>query len=179
VAALTAKVGSPVEAPLITFAAGRLTVTSKLQPDQASLLRPGMRVQLLSETLEQTVAGTVGTVGKLTTDQPGQADSGNGQAGLPYIPVTVIPKKPLASNWNGADLRVTIIAAQTSDEVLVVPLAAVSASADGTTTVTVQDANGRQRRVTVRPGVSGDGYVAVTPTGNVPLAAGDRVVVGQ
>ena len=179
VAALGAKVGSPVEAPLITFAAGRLTVTSKLQPDQASLVRPGMPVELLSETLQQKVSGTVGTVGKLTTDQPSQADGGNGQPGLPYIPVTVVPDKPLANTWNGADLRVTITAAQTSGEVLVVPLSAVSASADGATTVTVQDADGRQRRVPVRPGVSGDGFVAVTPTGNAALAAGDRVVVGQ
>jgi peptidoglycan hydrolase-like protein with peptidoglycan-binding domain len=183
VAALGAKVGSPVEAPLVTFAAGRLTVTSKLQPDQASLVRPGMPVELLSETLQQKVAGTVGTVGKLTTDQPNQADggsgNGNGQAGLPYIPVTVLPDKPLGNTWNGADLRVTITAAQTSGVVLVVPLSAVSASAAGATTVTVQDADGRQRRVPVRPGVSGDGFVAVTPTGNAALAAGDRVVVGQ
>jgi peptidoglycan hydrolase-like protein with peptidoglycan-binding domain len=182
VSKLGAKVGIPVEAPLITFATGRLTVTIKLQPEQVSLVRAGMPVELLSEALGRKAAGTVSSVGKLTTDQPDRTTEANGQAGQagqPYIPVTVLPKKPLDSAWNAADLRVTITSAQTPGDVLVVPISAVSASADGATTVTVQDADGRERRVPVKPGVSGDGFIAIAPAGDDPLAAGDRVVVGQ
>jgi peptidoglycan hydrolase-like protein with peptidoglycan-binding domain len=181
VTALGAKVGSPVEAPLITFATGRLTITAKLQPDQASLLRAGMPVEVVSETLGQKAQGTVAAVGKLTTDQDGgdgQA-SGNQAAGQPYVPVTVTTKQTLANQWNGRDVRLTVTAAQTSGKVLVVPVSAVSAAADGDTTVTVQDRAGSLRRVGVQPGESGDGYVAVAPVEAGALHAGDRVVVGQ
>jgi HlyD family secretion protein len=181
VTALGAKVGSPVEAPLITFATGRLTVTAKLQPDQASLLRAGMPVEVVSETLGQKAQGTVASVGKLTTDQTGgdtQA-SGNQAAGQPYVPVTVTTKQTLSNQWNGLDVRLTVTAAQTDGDVLVVPVSAVSAAADGDTTVTVQDQAGDLHRVGVQAGESGDGFVAVDPVEAGTLKAGDRVVVGQ
>ena len=80
---------------------------------------------------------------------------------------------------NGLDVRLTVTAAQTDGNVLVVPVSAVSAAADGDTTVTVQDATGRLRRVGVQAGESGDGFVAVSPVEAGTLKAGDRVVVGQ
>ncbi|AGZ41625.1 peptidoglycan-binding protein [Actinoplanes friuliensis] len=179
VVAVGRKVGDPVEAPLITFATGRLTVTAKLQPEQASLLRPGMPVEILSETLREKATGVVGTVGKLTTDRSG-GDGEEGQAaGLPYVPVTVTTKKALGNQWNNLDVRLTVTAAQTSGKVLVVPVSAVSASADGTTTVSVSRPSGDLVRVSVEPGVSGDGFIAVTPAADATLAAGDRVVVGR
>lgn len=191
---LGAKVGDPVQAPLITFSTGRLAVLAKLQPEQASLLREGMRVSIVSESLGERGGGVVSTVGALSTDggdqsgpggnQGGQGndqgnDQGNGQTGGagPYVPVTVLPNPALGGKWNGLDVRLTITAAQTSGEVLVVPLSAVSAAADGRTTVTVGRGD-TQRRVEVRPGVSGDGFVEVTPVAG-ELKAGDLVVVGR
>jgi peptidoglycan hydrolase-like protein with peptidoglycan-binding domain len=188
VAALGGKVGDPVEAPLITFATGRLNVTATLQPEQAALLRPGMPVEVLSETLQKKVTGVVSVIGKLTTDQEGQSGQegqegqgtqGGQPGGLPYVPVTVTTTRPLDNQWNGLDVRLTVTAGQTSGDVLVVPVSAVSAAANGSTTVTVLGPSGTQLRVPVQPGVSGDGFVAVTPVGDAALTPGDQVVIGQ
>jgi len=66
--------------------------------------------------------------------------------------------------------------------VLVVPLSAVSARADGTSVVGVVpngsvDPDVTPRWVVVRLGLDANGYVAVSPVG-ATLGAGDRVVVG-
>jgi len=78
----------------------------------------------------------------------------------------------------GADVRLTVQAAATEGEVLVVPISAVYADADGATAVLKLLDDGTQQRVVVTAGVSGDGYVAVTPVEEGALVAGDRVVVG-
>jgi hypothetical protein len=59
----------------------------------------------------------------------------------------------------------------------VVPLTAVYNGADGNTAVLKLLPDGTQQRVAVTAGVSGDGFVAVTPVDGA-LAAGDLVVVG-
>jgi hypothetical protein len=132
-----------------------------------------MKVGIVSESIEQAVEGVVSVVGEVTTD----ADK-SGQPGVSYVPVTISPSKTLASSWNGLDVRLTITSAQTSGEVLVVPLSAVSAAADGKTTVTVVERSGKQTRVEVRAGVSGDGFVEVEAVAG-DLQPGDQVVVSQ
>jgi multidrug efflux pump subunit AcrA (membrane-fusion protein) len=80
----------------------------------------------------------------------------------------------------GANVRVTIPIESTSDEVLVVPAAALSAVANGDTRVEVEDPDnpGKTRFVTVSTGLAADGVVEVTPLDG-ELKKGDRVVVGQ
>jgi multidrug efflux pump subunit AcrA (membrane-fusion protein) len=78
------------------------------------------------------------------------------------------------------NLRVTITAAATDGEVLVVPLAAVSSAADGSTRVSILgSANGSPVEVAVTAGLSADGFVAIEPVEPGSLAAGDLVVVGR
>lgn len=178
VTAFSAKVGDKVEPPLITLSAGRLAVRVKLRPDQAGLVKAGMPAKLVSETLGQDAEGTVTNVGPVTTDTE-QSQSATGQAagsGTPYQPVTVTPAKDLPGQWTGLDVRVTVTSAQTASPVLVVPLSAVSAGADGRTTVSVLGTNDQVSRVEIRAGVSGDGFVEITPIGG-ELSEGDRVVV--
>ena len=61
---------------------------------------------------------------------------------------------------------------------LVVPLAAVSSAADGSTRVQVKLADGGLRVTQVDVGVSADGFVEVRPTGDAELRPGDAVVAG-
>jgi multidrug efflux pump subunit AcrA (membrane-fusion protein) len=68
--------------------------------------------------------------------------------------------------------------ASTEEEVLVVPISAITATADGRTVVVRISADGREVRVPVTPGASGEGFVAVTVTEG-HLDSGDRVVVGR
>ncbi|NUR31426.1 MAG: peptidoglycan-binding protein [Catenulispora sp.] len=169
---LTAKVGDVVTAPLVTLAAGQLGVAARIAPDQGDVLRTGMAVEITSETLGTRARGVLESLGEVTTD------SGAGQAAIPYVPAWVKPDEPLASKWNGLDVRLTITSAQTQGKVMVVPISAISAGSDGRTTVTVLQSDRRTRRVEVRAGVSGDGYVEVTPV-NGELAEGEDVVVGE
>ncbi len=189
VVAFSAKVGDQVKAPLITLASGQLAVTAQLTTDQGGLLKPGMKVQITAETLGLQATGVVGTVGQVTTgtggSDPGSSTgsdgsgSGQAQSGAPYIPVTVTPDSPLDSRWEGQDVRLTVTSAATPGAVLVVPLSAVTAGADGKTTVSVLQPDGHSTsRVEVDAGISGDGFVAVTPVAAGSLKAGQRVVVG-
>jgi hypothetical protein len=60
-----------------------------------------------------------------------------------------------------------------------VPLAAVSAGADGQARVDVVGANGKATQVNVTAGLSADGFVEITPVEPGAIKQGDLVVVGQ
>jgi multidrug efflux pump subunit AcrA (membrane-fusion protein) len=86
----------------------------------------------------------------------------------------------LPDSLAGVNLRVTITAASSETEALVVPLAAVSSTAGGATRVSVLAA-GRSAPVdvAVKVGISADGFVAVEPVESGGLSEGDQVVVGR
>jgi multidrug efflux pump subunit AcrA (membrane-fusion protein) len=117
----------------------------------------------------QTSGDTAGTGG-------GGGDAAAGGA-TGYL-VLITPGKALAPQLAGQDVRLTIEAASTGGKALVVPVTAITSGADGRTVVTVMAAGGVQRRVEIRPGTSGDGYVAVEPVEKGALKAGDKVVTG-
>ncbi|WP_344659609.1 hypothetical protein [Catenulispora subtropica] len=196
--------GSVVAAPLVTLAGGDLAVTAMLSSAQQEQVKPGMRAELLAEAQGGApVGGTVGTVGPYTAGASGDGQSGpsgqseqsgqSGQSGgssggngsnqpgqtVAGFPVTIVPDAPLPAGWNGSNIRVTVTSAATPKPVLVVPLSAVTAQADGKTVVTVAtDGDGGRRRVPVSPGVSGDGFVEVTPDDPTALTEGTPVIVG-
>jgi hypothetical protein len=76
----------------------------------------------------------------------------------------------------GFSLRLTIPVESTAGEVMVVPISALFLAADGTSRVQVLN-NGNLEFITVNPGLSADGYVAVTPVDGA-LSAGQLVLVG-
>ncbi len=186
--AVNGAVGSAVTAPLLTIDTGALSVVTVLTQDQQSLVKPGMTVQLEAEALNQSAAATATSIGAYQSGQSGSGGSANSQSaqtsasalvGQPGYPLTITPSSPLASAWLGQDVRVTITAARTATKVLVVPAAAISAGADGRTSVTVQHADGTQSRIPVAAGLDANGYVEVTPAAGYALAAGQNVVTGQ
>lgn len=166
---LSAVVGAEVKAPLITISSGALVVRAKLNPGQRALLKPGMPVEVTAEVLGVTAKGTVASIGELEADDTGTRAH----------PMTVTATgEPWRAQLAGQDVRLTVEAASTGEEVLVVPVSALFAGADGRVAVIRLTVDGRQERVVVTPGVSGDGYVAVTPVDGA-LDPGDRVVVGS
>lgn len=182
--------GSPVSGAALSLSAGALVVRGQLQDHQKGLVRPGQKVEILSEVSGLTAAAEVLSVADAPqTAQPAAPNGGSGggqgqdrQAPAPGGPagyeMLVRPLAPLDTQLVGQDVRLTVEAAATDGDALVVPVSAVSAGADGRTTVTVVDATGVQRRVEVRPGTTGDGYVEVRPTGEGILTDGDSVVTG-
>ena len=93
------------------------------------------------------------------------------------MPVTVRPSKPLPAALNGENVLVTVATGRTEGPVLTVPVAAIVATASGSSYVTVAGAHGKQTEVTVAPGITENGYVQVTPATPGALKAGDDVVV--
>lgn len=157
---------------LVELAGGRLVVATSVRPGDAGLVRAGVAVQLLDETTSSEYPATITSVAGDPITGP------DGQLGYPAV---ITPDDPLPDQLVGANLRVTITAASTEDESLVVPLAAVSSAANGTTRVSVVDSvnDVTPVDVDVEAGLSADGFVAVTPTEPDALAQGDLVVVGQ
>lgn len=90
---------------------------------------------------------------------------------------TVVPTRPLPPRTVGTSARVQVAIQVTKRARLSVPLAALSAAADGSTNVTVLQ-DGQLAVVRVRPGFSGDGMTQVTPVETGALEPGARVVVG-
>ncbi|MFI6522905.1 peptidoglycan-binding protein [Spirillospora sp. NPDC050679] len=182
----SAKVGDPVKAPLLVLAVGRLGVTAELPPDQGQLLKTGMKAAIASELLGIEAEGTVSDVGPTTAatepEQPredggGGAGDGEAASGVPHVPVRIDPDGKLDNRWAGQDVRLTITSAATPTEVLVVPLSAVTSGPDGRTTVSKAGRGGAVTRVPVEAGMSGDGFVEVSPVDAGALGPGDRVVV--
>lgn len=189
---IPAHVGSKVSgSAVMTLSAGALVVRGSLQEYQKGLVRQGQRVEILSEVSGVTATATVASVATTAdsgqerdpASQQGQDPSQQGQdQGVPPgprgYPMVVRPDKPLDPQLAGQDVRLTVEAASTDGMALVVPVTAISAGADGRTVVTVVGSRGAQRRVEVRPGTTGDGFVEVVPVGAGALAQGDRVVTG-
>ncbi|WP_158610208.1 peptidoglycan-binding protein [Micromonospora globbae] len=166
---LQAKVGAAVSAPAITLASGALQAEGLLSPADHELVKVGMRAELASETVGEAVPGRVAMVGELVVNR----DDG-GRNGYPIV---IVPDKPLAAAMAGLNVRMTVTAASTSGSVLVVPVSALVAGANGTVSVIRRDPDGTQHRISVDTGLTGDGYVAITATQD-NLSQGDTVVVG-
>ncbi|PPS77217.1 MULTISPECIES: peptidoglycan-binding protein [Streptomyces] len=183
VVSVPVQVGDPVKGPVITLARGGLTLTGQLDPAQAGLVTPGMKVSVLAEATGAQARGTVESVGALVTpgdgkDAPGGSpDSGGAVGGGAYRPLVVKPDKAWSAAFAGQDVRITVTAAATAKDVLAVPEAAITAGADTRTAVTVVTDTGVRRTVRVTTGVSADGLVQITPVG-ARLGPGARVVVG-
>lgn len=191
--AVNVSVGTEAREKLMTVSAGELVLTGMLDAGQKGLIRPGQKVRVLSEVTGATATATVASVSDTPVQagaggggdgsQGGQGGQGGGQGGSAGAPVgkyamVAKPDETLPAALAGQDVRLTVEAASSQGEVLVVPVSAVSAGADGRTTVTVLDSGNRRTRVEVRTGTSGDGYVEVAVVGGGELAKGDSVVIG-
>ncbi|MFN3255954.1 MAG: peptidoglycan-binding protein [Ilumatobacter sp.] len=158
--------------PLVELAGGRLVVTTSMRPGDVDLVRVGMPVSLLDETTSTEYPATITSIVK---------DPVPGPDGQLVHPAVITPDAPLPDGLVGANLRVTITAASTEDQALVVPLAAVTSAADGTTRVSLVDSVNDENPidVVVDAGLSADGFVAIVPVTPEAVSVDDLVVVGR
>ncbi len=167
--------GSSPSTALVDLAGGALVVDMHLRADERELVAVGTPVELLDEQTNITYPATITTVADTATT--------TGDGGLGYL-IAITPDDALPDAVNGANLRVTITAASTDTPTLVVPLAAVSSSADGSTYVSVVTGTDvtvdtDPTLVPVKAGLTADGFVAVEPVDVDSLTEGVRVVVGR
>jgi len=192
----TAVVGSPVEGSLLTLATGAVLAAGTLVGAEPQGVAVGLPVEVMTSTDGKTVAGRVTAVGDAAAaivasgnrgDEQENASSNGSVAGGYAVAVT--PTTPFGPELVGQSVRLSVEVASTRQPVLVVPVAAVSAAADGTVSVTVATGDAAPtggagdtpgtRRVAVVVGASGDGYVEVKPADDGDLSDGDLVVVGS
>jgi hypothetical protein len=170
---VSAQVGDEASGDLVSIAAGDLIVDGSVGAELKGLLRPGQKVSIASETTGERADGTVESVADKPAEPPKDAE----RSGPDTYPVKVKPSGRLPAALAGEDVRLTITAASSGRKVLAVPVSAVSAGADGQTTVLARRGE-QERRVVVDTGMTADGYVQITPVDPRSLAVGDRVVVG-
>lgn len=172
-------VGGAIPEVALSLSTGDLQVTAPLEAQMTGLVREGQAVALTSEVLGRDATGTVTVVDTAAAAATTATAAPTSDVGPHFI---VTPDVPLPAEWNGQDVRVTIVAAASAGEVLVVPLSAVSADAQERTRVTVVGPDGQQTRVEVTTGVVGGGYVQITPVAGGDAAAlvtaGATVVIG-
>ena len=153
--------------PLITVTNAVVAVDGSLKLEEAFLATTGMKVLIDEPDLGIKGTGVVSRV----AETPGT----NGVDGFHvYFEVTVDGSP---ASLVGASVRLTVPVESTGGSVLAVPVNAVTLSADGSSRIQRSN-NGALEYVTVEPGLSADGFVAVRAVGGSALAAGDLVVIG-
>jgi HlyD family secretion protein len=161
---------------VVTLSSGGLVAAVTFRPDEQALVRVGMPVELLDEPSNTVYQATIVAVADTATVGT------DGQSGFAAVVAPAV-EMPLPDELAGTNLRVTITAASTETESLVVPVTAVSSAADGSTFVSVVPAGAlvdvEPTVVRVTAGLSADGFVAVELAEAGGLDVGDRVVVGR
>lgn len=141
-----------------TLAPGSLSLRSELSETERKLITKGAQVNFRSDSE--------------STERTGKVDAIDDKG------VTIVPDQPFPEEERGQNVRVSISIEATSGEVLVVPLSAVSGTADGLARVSKLDGSNKTD-VPVRAGLTADGFVEVTPVTEGALKVGDSVVVGR
>jgi hypothetical protein len=162
------KVGDEANGQVMTVTNSRLVIDSSLSTEDARSVLKDATVAIKASDLNINATGKVTNVAA----QPGT----NGVDPTKFY-VEVTPSDAPAS-LVGASVILTIAVQSTDGAVLAVPVNALSVAADGTSRVQVRGADGALRYVTVTPGLSAKGFVAITPTSGT-LKPGDLVVVGN
>jgi hypothetical protein len=168
-------VGTEAAEAQLTLASGRLTVMAPFPAKQHELLAKGNAVVLSSEVLGEEVAATVGN---LNVAAP------SGQEGAAGTTVEIVPDEPLPTSWADQGVRVRVVTAESSGDVLAVPVGGVFMSADGAPEVAVvtepssDAAKLRFTRVPVIVGAVGGGYAEVSSDDPL-LAVGADVLLSS
>jgi len=164
---ITAETGSSVTASFMTVSGSELAIRGSVLDTDVALVKEGGEALIEDSLLAEPLRGEIRQV----ADRPGT----NGVAASRYYIEMVAEGIP--DELVGSNVKVVIPVGGTAGEVLAVPAAALSATADGSTRVEVREPNGTTRFVRVEPGLSADGLVEITPLDG-EIAEGDLVVIG-
>jgi Putative peptidoglycan binding domain len=161
ITALTAHVGGPATAEVLTYTGTTRVVTLALDVSQQTLVRKGISATI---TLPdgRNVTGKVSSVG--TVAHSAAAGQGNGGNSDPTIDVTItVANQKELGTLDAAPVDITLVSSQRKD-VLTVPVAALVALAEGGYGVQVVE-GGTARYVSVKTGMFAGGRVEVTGDG--------------
>ncbi|MBD8063713.1 hypothetical protein H9624_15440 [Actinomycetaceae bacterium Sa1BUA1] len=174
--------GDTVSGEALTISGATLQVLASVSDADAALVPEGTTAYFTvgEEEIEATVTETRTPSARPTADGEGDGEDGGGGGGggdrheLVLVPVEITEEQ--RAEIVGSNVRVTVPLESTGGEVLVVPVAALTAGAGGESRVEVDRGGERTEIVVVETGLTADGYVEVSAEG---LAVGDLVVVGR
>ncbi len=165
--AVQADRGSVIDGAFLTVSGSELALRSSVLERDAPRVEEGMAVEIENPETGGVIPGVI----SFKAERPGTNGVADDRVYLEITP------EEIPDEIVGANVRVTIPVSSTGGAVLAVPAAALSATADGSTIVQVEEDDGALRTVTVEPGLAAGGLVEVTPVEG-QLAEGDLVVVG-
>ncbi|MGZ5384597.1 MAG: peptidoglycan-binding protein [Acidimicrobiia bacterium] len=146
---------------------------SRLAIDTAIALADVQLVEVGDAVVIEETFSDVSTTGKVSF----KADrAGTNDVDPQKVYVEILADEDIRE-LNGMNVKLTIPVETTGGEVMAVPLAALSATADGTARVQVEHDDLTTTFVEVTAGLAAGGFVQITPISG-ELHAGDRVVVG-
>ena len=163
------EVGDESQGAVMTISGADTIVESGISAADRELVEVGAEAMLVDDDLGLSVPALITSI----DDNPGEGGVSGDRYGMELEPVEAVPDEAV-----GVNLRVQIPITSSGGEVLSVPLAALSAGAEGTARVEVERPDGSTELVEVSTGLRAGGFVAIESLGE-PLAEGDRVVVGQ
>jgi hypothetical protein len=168
---VTATPGTQVSGELLTVSNTTLAIDAGLSPQDAKLVKTGLRVHIEDPETAIDLRGRVTRI----ADRPGT----NAKLNDPTKTAIEVTPEGGSSKLVNASVRLTIAIKSTKGRVLTVPLSALSVGADGKSRVQVDMGRGRTRLVVVNPGLAAEGNVEIEPARPGTLRAGDRVVIGS
>ncbi len=164
---LTAERGSTVSGSFMTVTGSELAVRGSVSERDVDRVSEGMQIRIEDRSLEAPVTGTI----RLLDRRAGTRGT------APDRHYVEIVSQGIPDHLVGRNVKIVIPVGGTDGPVLVVPNAALSATASGSTRVEVEQPDGTTRFVSVEPGLSTGGRAEVTPVDG-DLEEGDLVVVG-
>ncbi len=190
---LSAQLGAPPPTDQIAQVSSTDTeIIGRVSANDAELITVGSPVTIELRDFGIETTGVIADVRTSTAspDQQGDGDGSGGRqptsddAGRLEVLVTADDTSQLRE-FIGSQVRINVTVSATDDEVLAVPVAAVSVGPDGTSRVEVErerasgSRQGRTELVEVTVGLAAQGYAEVRPVAGASLEVGDRVVVGS
>ena len=160
--------GSVIDGSFITVSGSELALRSSVSERDAPRVEVGMEVEIENPETGESITG-------LISEKADRAGTDGVAPDRVYVEIT---PSELPEEIVGANVRVTIPVSSTGGAVLAVPAAALSATANGSTILEVENEDRTLRTVTVEAGLAAGGLVEVTAIEG-ELAEGDLVVVGR
>lgn len=171
--------GSTVSGDVMTVSGATIQVVATATAADAELLAEGSSgsIDLDGTELTVTVTSVVDPATVAAEAAPGPEGSSDAP-GDRWRVVFSLPPLDQDQLWQlqGRNVRIRVPVSSTEGEVLVVPLAALTAGPGGESRVEVVD-EGASHLVTVTTGLAAEGYVEIVSS-DEPLDEGDLVVVG-
>ena len=166
---LNAEAGERPTGPVMSITGSGSSITSAVAASDRRLISVGDAAVLEDDDLGIRADATIAFIAETP---------GGGEISSDRYLIRIEPNEDLPEEALGINFRITIPVTSSGGEVMAVPLAALSAAADGSARVEVEVTPGETRLVTVNPGLRAEGFVEIEAVDG-DLDPGDRVVVGR